>query len=147
MRSRVTILNTKTINWLADVNRENWTDLIINFTHFYQADRIIIPWRPQESHMAVYHFDSSRKVIEWFDSSQGEPNHFCTMAVSNLIKVSFLFRFCFLFLGKTSKIWRRKQLEERFQSITIQISTAKWHIYMCCSCYHGDQKSYFESFG
>ena len=74
--------------WLTDVKRENWTDLIINFTNFYQADRIIVPWRPTDRHQSVYHFDSIRQVIEWFDPCLSEPNHFCTETIANFIKVS-----------------------------------------------------------
>ena len=87
-RSQVTIFKTKTMFWLTDVKRENWTDLIINFTNFYQADRIIVPWRPTDRHQSVYHFDSIRQVIEWFDPCLSEPNHFCTETIANFIKVS-----------------------------------------------------------
>ena len=101
-RSNAAIFKFDFLDWLSAMARPNWTDYVINFTEFFRAERIIVPWNTNGHHATVYHFDSTRKVIEWFDSCGTQPDYFCTKTIKNFLKVSIKSIESFLNLIQTS---------------------------------------------
>ena len=88
--SDCSFLKTQFSLWLTYPvkTRANWTtNLIADEESFIQAKRIILPWNKAGNHWIVLHFDSTRKIIENFDSLHGPSNLSDIKRITNFLRV------------------------------------------------------------
>ena len=100
-------LKTQLCLWLKYPvkTRADWTTNLISTTErldeqsFIKSKRIILPWNKDGNHWTVFHFDSTKKIIESFDSFHSAPHSSDLKRITNFLRVSILFistRFDFL---------------------------------------------------
>ena len=88
------ILKTETKSWLACDKNTRWEwqrNLLTNEDAFTNAKRILFPWNKNGRHWTLFHFDSTRKIIESFDSLHEKPKPDDFKDASYFIKVCFIF--------------------------------------------------------
>ena len=85
----VCFLKCELSDWVNAENQYDWHYILITEEErFRKAKRILIPWL-RESHWTVFHFDSYRNIIEYFDSKHNLPSVEDVESISDFLKVSF----------------------------------------------------------
>jgi len=91
-------LKTQLCLWLGypEETRADWTTNLISMTErldeqsFIKTKRIILPWNKNGNHWTVFHFDSTKKIIESFDSFHSPPHSSDIKRITDFLKVSTL---------------------------------------------------------
>ena len=85
----VCFLKCELSEWVNAENQYDWHYLLINEEEkLRKAKRILIPWL-RGSHWTVFHYDSYRNIIEYFDSKHNLPSDEDVESISDFLKVSF----------------------------------------------------------
>ena len=87
---RVSVLKAEFTTWLAKPlrRRSKWqTNIIESESEFLSAEKIIIPFHFNLNHWTVFYFDSTRRMVEYFDSYHAEPSTVDIASLSDFLKV------------------------------------------------------------